>query len=186
MQKLYCYVDETGQDTGGKLFLVSVIIPGSQREDLRNKLRKIEQVSGKRSKEWMKTTRTQRKKYMEAVIADSDFAKNIFYSKYHDTRAYVDLTILTTAKSLLQKAQPPYETTVFVHGLRRAERHRFAAGLRKLKVKVRKVRGVKGSSDEFIRLADAIAGFVRDGLEEDQIMKFLYERAKQNKIIQEI
>ena len=25
--KLYCYVDETGQDTQGRLFIVSVIIP---------------------------------------------------------------------------------------------------------------------------------------------------------------
>jgi len=25
-QKLYCYVDETGQDTAGKIFIVSVVI----------------------------------------------------------------------------------------------------------------------------------------------------------------
>ena len=62
MQKLYCYVDESGQDTEGKLFLVSVVITGSEREGLRNKLRKIEQMSGKGTKKWKKATRDHRRK----------------------------------------------------------------------------------------------------------------------------
>jgi len=183
-QKLYCYVDETGQDTQGKLFLVSVVITSSQKEKLRDKLSKIEQASGKKIKKWTKATRVQRKKYMEAIIAEKDFRNNIFYSEYHNTRAYVDLTILSTAKSLLGKVNSPYQATVFVDGLNKTERHRFSAGLRQLRVSVRKVRGLRDQSDEFIRLADSIAGFARDVLEEDQIMKSLYKKAKQNKIIQ--
>ena len=186
MQKLYCYVDETGQDTKGKLFLVSVVITRSERERLRAKLRKIEQMSGKGIKKWTKATRVQRKKYIDIVISDKDFVENIFYSRYSDTHAYIDLTILTTAKALLDRAKPPYETTIFVDGLRRTERHRFAAGLRRLKVKVRKVRGIREQSDEFIRLADAVAGFIRDSLEGDQIMGPLYQKAEQNKVIREI
>jgi len=186
MQKLYCYVDETGQDTKGKLFLVSVVITRSERERLRNKLRKIEQVSGKGTKKWTRATRAQRKKYIEFIIIENDFLGNIFYARYSDTRAYVDLTILTTAKALLDKAKPPYETTIFVDGLKRTERHRFAAGLRRLKVKVRKVRGIREQSDEFIRLADAVAGFVRDSLEGDQIMEPLYQKAEQNRVIRKI
>lgn len=182
-QKLYCYVDETGQDTRGKLFLVSVVITSSQKEKLRDKLNKIEQTSGKKIKKWTKTTRSQRKKYIEAIITEKDFVNNIFYSEYRDTKAYVDLTILTTAKSLLGKARLPYQATIFVDGLNRTERHRFSAGLRQLKVNVRKVRGLRDQSDEFIRLADAIAGFVRDVLEEDQTMKSLCKKAEQNKII---
>ena len=186
MQKLYCYVDESGQDTEGKLFLVSVVITGSEREGLRNKLRKIEQMSGKGTKKWTKATRDQRRKFIEAIITDKDFIGNIFYTRYSDSRAYIDLTILTTAKALLGKAKPPYETTIFVDGLKRTERHRFAAGLRRLKVKVRKVRGIREQSDEFIRLADAVAGFVRDSLENDQIMESLYKKAEQNKVIRKI
>ena len=184
-QKLYCYVDETGQDTRGKLFLVSVVITNSQKEKLRDKLSEIEQASGKKSKKWTKSTRDQRKKYMEAIVAEKRFSSNIFYSEYHDTRAYVDLTILATAKSLLGKAHLPYQATVFVDGLNKTERHRFSAGLRQLRVQVRKVRGLRDQSDEFIRLADAIAGFMRDVLGGDQIMKALYKKAEKNRIIQQ-
>lgn len=186
MQKLYCYVDESGQDTKGKIFLVSVVIAGSQREELRNNLKKIERMSGKGSKKWMKSTRKQREKYIKEIINRKDFIGKISYSIYRDTRAYVDLVILTTAQSILKKAKSPYETTVFVDGLGRTERHRFAAGLRKLKIKIRKVRGLRDQSDEFIRLADAAAGFVRNYLEGDKLMGYLYKKAEKNKIIQEI
>lgn len=34
MRKCYCYVDETGQDTKGSLFLVSVVIVQSDRNEI--------------------------------------------------------------------------------------------------------------------------------------------------------
>ncbi|TSC53670.1 MAG: Uncharacterized protein LiPW39_129 [Parcubacteria group bacterium LiPW_39] len=114
-----------------------------------------------------------------------ELAGCLYYSKYKATRAYVDLSILSVAKALHDKAKVPYEATVFVDGLKRAERPRFGAGLRKLKIRVRKVRGIRDQSDEFIRLADAVAGFVRDSLEGDQIMKALYEKTA-GKIIKEV
>lgn len=49
-------MDETGQDTKGRLFLVAVVVLVSDRENLRSKLRKAEQISGKGIKKWMKAT----------------------------------------------------------------------------------------------------------------------------------
>ena len=50
MQKLYCYVDETGQDTGGAFFLVVVIIAEKDSALLLEKqLEQIEKESGKRA-----------------------------------------------------------------------------------------------------------------------------------------
>jgi hypothetical protein len=40
--KLYCYVDETGQDTGGRLFIVAVILTSDQRDELRSILQRAE------------------------------------------------------------------------------------------------------------------------------------------------
>jgi hypothetical protein len=72
----------------------------------------------------------------------------------------------------------PYTTTVFVDGLHsRFEEHRFARGLRQLGVRARKVRGLNDQSDQFIRLADAIAAFVRDGLDGHEYLTGLFNRA---------
>lgn len=49
-QHLYAYVDESGQDTKGEIFLVSVVIVSTQRDKLRRRLQKIEEDTRKRSK----------------------------------------------------------------------------------------------------------------------------------------
>jgi hypothetical protein len=94
--------------------------------------------------------------------------------------------ILSTAKALHARVMDRPTATVFVDGLVYSERQRFAAGLRKLNVVVRKVQGRRDESDEFIRLADAIAGFVRDALEEEQDMRVLFERARRRRLIEEV
>lgn len=186
MQKLYCYVDESGQDTKGKIFLVSVVILEKDRELFKKNLEEIEEKSGKKRRKWYKTNNERRLNYIQKIIK-SDFLKGkIFYSKYENTKSYVDLTILTAAKAILKKAKDSYKTTILVDGLRKTERYYFASGLRKLKIKVRKVRGVRDENDPFIRLADAIAGFIRDSLEENLKMRVLSKEALDRKIIENI
>jgi hypothetical protein len=183
MQKLYCYVDESGQDTKGRLFLVSIVILERTREKLKEKLEAIEKKSKKGTRKWFHTNKERRKLYIKLIIDSGLFKNSIFYSKYNDSKAYTDLTILTTAKAVLQKAREPYTATVLVDGLGKKERHRFAAGLRRLRIKIRKVRGVRDQKDAFIRLADAIAGFICDCTEEDMSMKkMLGEAVKKNLI----
>jgi len=186
MQKLYCYVDESGQDTKGKIFLVSVVVTGKERDELRKKLNKIEKSSGKKAKKWTKTKRKQRENYIKQIIGNNSFIGRIYYSCYKDTKSYLDLTILSTAKAVYDRTKGDFETTVFVDGLKKTEYFRFGAGLRKLKIIVRKVRGIKDESDEFIRLADAIAGFVRDSLENDKIMQELCKKAEEKEIIKKV
>jgi hypothetical protein len=55
-----------------------------------------------------------------------------------------------------------------------------------LNVAVHKVQGRRDESDEFIRLADAMAGFVRDALEGNQQMGVLFERARRQGLIEEV
>ena len=48
---------------------------------------------------------------------------------------------------------------------------------------MRKVRGARDQSEILIRLADAIAGFIRDYLEGDKTTKDLYKKAIAKSII---
>jgi hypothetical protein len=184
--KLYAYVDESGQETRGSVFLVSVVVTGETRDDLRNKLKSIERVSGKQAKKWTKARLAERAAYMQAMIQSNDFIGHIYYARYQDTRAYVDLMILSTAKALHAEGSPRPNATIIVDGLERSERPRFAAGVRKLGIAVRKVRGARDESDELIRLADAVAGFVCDSLEGSSVMQPLFDQALRRGVIKEI
>jgi hypothetical protein len=153
---------------------------------LRKKLRTIERASGKQTKKWRKARLAERTAYLQSVFQLAKLTGCDYYARYHDTRAYVDLMILSTAKALHAQSTELSQATGIVDGLSRPERPRFAAGLRKLRIRVHKVRGARDQSDELIRLADAIAGGVRDSLEGDAIMRPLFEQAKRGGGVREV
>ena len=85
--------------------------------------------------------------------------------------------------STLVKAKEPYDARVYVDGMQKSERRAFTAGLRRLHVHVGFVRGLTDQADEFIRLSDAIAGFLRDEMEGDADMQKLLRSATKNDVI---
>lgn len=185
-QKIYCFVDESGQDTLGELFLVSVVIAEEDWESLEQELLAIEQISRKAKDKWRGASLKRRLAYLELVINNKIFRDKIRYSHYRYTKEYQELTIQTTAKAILEKAKENYEATVLIDGLGKTERWQVASGLRHLHIKVGKVRGINDQSSSIIRLADAIAGFIRNCLEGDERFVLLYEQALKEGIIKEI
>jgi hypothetical protein len=80
-EKLYCYVDESGQDTGGDLFFVAVAILAHERDELRRYLTELEERSGKQARKWSRSTPRQRAAYIEGVLICEDFG-GLYYSRY--------------------------------------------------------------------------------------------------------
>jgi hypothetical protein len=58
--------------------------------------------------------------------------------------------------------------------------------LRERQINVRKVKGARDESEPIVRLADAVAGFLRDFLEGQEYAEPLYRKARQDGVIQEI
>jgi len=177
MQRLYCYVDESGQDTKGKLFLVSVVITEQDLlGDLEKRLSGIEQESGKRQTKWRATSFDRRMAYLEAVFRLRSLQESLFYAVYQATKEYVPLTTYTIAQAIGRKARGTYQATIIIDGLNKKECQRMTRGLHQLRIKYRKVRGIKDESSPLVRLADALAGFLRDYEEGRQYAKELYGR----------
>jgi len=64
MDKLYCYVDESGQDTGGRIFVVAIVGTGENRDKLLDLCEKLEKVSGKRRDKWGRAKHERRMQYL--------------------------------------------------------------------------------------------------------------------------
>ena len=113
-QKIYCYVDETGQDTQGALFLVAVVVSEQHnKEKLEQALIEIGTQSKKRMRKWQKTRRDRKISYVAMLIESNLLRRNVFYSHYKETKAYFDLTIASVAKAILQKAHQPYSARIW-------------------------------------------------------------------------
>jgi len=167
MQKLTCFVDESGQDTKGQLFVVAIVIFRDDGEALSSACEQFEQESGKGKFKWGKAEYRRRNEYLRRVFACKSFEGYLRYAVFHQTTDYDRVTVQAIGRALLdQSAGQPYRAIVHVDGLSRTKEREYTREFRKRGVRVHKVRGVaKDENNALTRLADAIAGFVRDVLE---------------------
>ena len=186
-QKLYCYVDETGQDTLGKFFIVSVVVAADAREEMVARLEQIERVSRKANAKWIAARPAERIAYMTAVLSDPLFKGTLHFSYYEQTTQYMAMTVVTTARAIFSIPGQGV-AAVYVDGLPRPRVQWFGTELRHLGIRTSKVVGVRREeSDALIRLADACCGFIRNALlGKDPKLGVLFERAKKNGYLRDI
>ena len=163
---MYCYVDESGQHTGGDVFSVAAVIVKTveMRDSGEDMLLEVERRTEKRSMKWTKTHYLKKVQYLRAITTLSELKNCLFYSIYADTRDYVGATVDTIGRVVQQHATDTeaYRLTVVVDGLDKKEKQQIAKRLKQAGVIYKKVRGVKDEGSAWIRLADAIAGFSWD------------------------
>lgn len=184
-ERIDLYVDESGQDTLGELFVIAgVAVENSDKA--RQLCKSIEITSGKGNAKWGRANRNKRLVYLHSVISDDRFRDFILFSYvFRKTKDYIGATIQgidLAVASLYPSDAPVY---VYVDALIGAHCNTYKTRLRKLGCHVRKVRGVaKDENEPLIRLADAIAGATRDLLEyEDVELKKLFSLAVKREML---
>jgi len=162
MAKIYCYVDETGQDTQGDLYIVSVVVADQERDRLIELCEAIERESGKGRVKWIRADHTKRMDYIRRVWREPAFRGKLNLAVYRNSVDYLPLTVLTIARTIVACGHRTYKATVLIDGLPRSHERWVGSELRHLRIQVKKVRGVrKDENDALIRLADAVCGFAR-------------------------
>jgi hypothetical protein len=181
MQKLYCYVDETGLDTEGRLFVVAVVVTGQNKDDLLQLCEDMERDSGKGKFKWGKAAYSLRMAYLRQVLAERRLEGALRYAMFFSTHDYEAATVATIARAISWKRPvEPFTTMVYVDGLSKSKRREYSRALHRLGIPTRQVRGVgRDENNALVRLADAVAGFVRDALDRDTPeVVALFERCK--------
>ncbi len=188
MQKLYAYVDEAGQHTEGRIFVVSLVVIDStaRRDQLVQTLETIEEASGKHKQKWRTSRHEYRFAYLTAILTNSIFKGILFYQLHFSTREYLSLTVQTTATAIQQVAQADYKATILVDGLPDSEKHAFGTALRRQGIKTKTVRGVDDQKEAFVRLADALCGFVLDTYEGNELYGHLLREGQANSIVSDL
>lgn len=179
---IYCYADETGQDTEGRLFAVSVLVTESEQSNLLKKLEAIERRSGKGVIKWKKSRPKSRKAYIQGVAQLKPLEGSLFVTIYRDSKDYLEHTADAIAKALRQR--PGDRAIIYVDALSDAEQQRLKRQLRpsvKIPTQVRGVR--KEENNTFIRLVDAVCGLVRDAEEGDKWAQVMVKLLKRKGIL---
>lgn len=162
-EKIYCFVDETGQHTEGRSFIVGMVLCDADVDVARKILVEIERSTGKGHRKWTKSNDAVRKAYILGIFQHSYFAGKLFFQLSELSREYFRLTAEAAAKAIKHYRQP-HKVTIIVDGLEGKKRAEFVQLIRKDGIRVDKVRGAKDESEPMIRLADALCGFLADSI----------------------
>jgi hypothetical protein len=176
-RKRYFYVDETGQDTQGQLFIVAVVIAEQDLDLWRAACEEIERLSRKGRVKWTLATPDRRLAYMRLVLQSPLFASRLTFARYTEARDYPGLTTQTIALAV-RYAGEDGDNVILIDGLPKERWKDYGRWIRQRGVKVWKVRGVRrDENDTLIRLADAVCGFVRAAYAGQPEMKALFDVA---------
>jgi hypothetical protein len=190
-KKIYCYVDETGQDTAGRLFVVVAVMISGDRQEILAFLEAAEDRSGgRRRPDWSKSNRRRLEKYLDEVIRPGPLTGRVFYQVFKASREYERLTAETVIHALrtfaLREGLKDFKATIIVDGLTQTAAHRLRRFLLGHGIRIDKIRGERDESSAFLRLADAMARPLRRAQESDWPSRAFIQKAKKDGVLIEL
>jgi hypothetical protein len=201
MQRLYCYVDESGQDTQARssreaFFIVSVVVTAKNAEELERRCLRYEKASNKVLK-WSKTKREYAYHFIRLVFADQQFRESLRFTVHEptDDKPFIDfdratavtiLKVITVSVSRLGISFDDYTADVFIDGISKTQQWVYKNWLKGRHCNVRSVHRARDESYALIRLADAVAGLVRDFREGNEEAGQLLAHGRRYGIVLEI
>lgn len=176
MLKLFCYVDESGQDTFAqpdrdKIFIVGVVTLTGDQDEFWRLCESYESASKKGIFKWSKAQHQTRMRFLRLIFADDRFEGALRYSIFHSItkKQFQEATILTIARAIKSTNVGEVKTRnpeIYVDGLSKENRRKWGAALKGQGISGHTMHGIpKDENHPLIRLADTIAGFVRDCVE---------------------
>lgn len=186
MQKLYCYVDESGQDAGSTFFVVVAVVSDGDQDKLRARLVQIETAAKTHGLKWHKSRSDRRINYLRMVWESGITQGDIFFGIYKKPLPYFFPLLEIVEKAIEYKAKKHYRAIVCVDGIDRKKAAELTNALRLKGIHLDFVKGKKDESEPVIRLADMCAGCIRATTQRDGDERPLFKKALQKKYLQAI
>lgn len=192
--RLYCYVDETGQDSTAhenreRIFIVAVAVFENDRDSMEEICKRIEHESGKGRRKWNGSNIESRLVYWRMILAEDRFKHALCYTRTRPPEHpdFDARTILSIAKAVQWHApEPNYTSDIYIDGISDSKQAEYARELRSIGVHVRRVHQARDESHALIRLADALAGLARAAAEGDEEAAHVLREAIRRGVITEI
>ena len=170
MVKLHLFADETGQDTQGLFFLVALVVVASDElETIRDRVCTLESASGKTHR-WAKSTPKRREAYLAGLPDLLKDLPDIRWRSFGPGNTYIawlGRAVAETACGLR-----PYDAlTVILDGANWEEEEEVKRALRAAGVRWKKCVGKRDEAEPVLRLADSLAGFLRDKIEDEPMAR---------------
>jgi hypothetical protein len=178
MQKLYCYLDETGQDAKSEFFIVVAVVTEKERESIRKKLEAVERWTGTNRKKWHKVRHENRIRYLNSLLEQKIAAGEVYAASYRKPIPFFFPLIDILEKAIKHSARGEYRASIYVDGIDRYKAKELTNALRTRDISLRIVKSRRDESEPLIRLADMWAGCIRSALLGRKDAQDIVEQAK--------
>jgi hypothetical protein len=159
LERVYIYTDESNDPHGGILSIAGLALTDHVWA-VRNKLLKIEELSGKDSRDWHKTKEVKtRVRYLELVVEVEELAGRLFFQTHPHPVNSFDATVETLSNAILEFGAGRQCVTIH-EGFTGATRLKLQKALRALEHNA-VVDSGSIRNEPRVRLADSLAGFCR-------------------------
>ncbi|MEK9165526.1 MAG: DUF3800 domain-containing protein [Patescibacteria group bacterium] len=188
-QKIYCYVDETGQDPRSDIFIVVAVIDDTEQNFLRCQLKNIEASIKIGKRKWKDAKRhikylKRSRKYLERVLKNK--IATVYFKHFIKQVLYYDAMIEVIEKAIKKEAKRDYKAIIYIDGIDRKNAERVGNILKQHKIKSQKPRKATDESESLIRLADRWAGCIRGVFEKNKDDLIIFNQAKKSNYLCEI
>lgn len=160
-QKLYAYLDETGQDHTAAFFYVVAVVNDQDQEQLRERAVRAEDLARTGHRKWHKTQPKKRMAFLTEVLHQKLGHGDVFFGAYPKPIPYFFPMLDVLEYAIRRKATPPYVARIHVDGIDRTKALQLTNALRARGISLELVRSRRDESEPLIRLADMWAGCIR-------------------------
>jgi len=178
MQKIYCFVDETGQDDISEFFIVVSITTEKDRDFFRIKLTQLEYLLKIGKRKWHKADRERRKQFLNMLVNNKIGAGDVYFGRYKKPLPYFLPMLDVLEKSINNKIKGDYRAVVYIDGIDKKKAIELTNALRLRGVRLTLVRSARDESEPLIRLADRWAGCIRGASLGRKNEKIIFENAR--------
>ncbi len=186
MQKLYCYVDETGQDPASAFFVVVVVVSIKNPETLRVQLTDLELQADTNALKWHKTRHDRRMRYLALALERKIAAGFVYTARYQKPIPYFFPVVDLIERAVKAAAQGLYHARISVDGIDLKKARELPNALRVRGISLRLVKSRRDESEPLIRLADMWAGCLRSAFLGHRDAQDMISQAKKEKYLCEL
>lgn len=187
MQKLYCYVDESGQDVTSKFFVVvAVLVFAEDRMTLQDRLLTKEDAARTGRRKWNNLQHNRRLVYLRSLLDQSIGSKRVFFVRYKKPIPYFFPVIEILEKSINHMGGSSISARVYVDGTNKTIARALTNALRSRGISLTMIKGKRDENEPLIRLADMWAGCIRSALLHKFDAQEIFERAQKEDYLVEI
>jgi len=185
-QKLYAFLDESGQDYKSPVFIVVAVVTDSELAIFRSKLLVIEKLAKTGRRKWHKSKPERRLGYLKQVLDAKIGQDEVFYGEYPKPLPFFFPMLEVLEKAILTKAQSNYRSTIYIDGIDKKKAQELTNALRIKGLRVNFIKSVRDEAEPLIRLADMWAGCIRQACLGGRDEKVLLSRGLVKKCLSNI